>query len=89
MSASSPKASPRRVDREQGVLADRCTPCDPEAALDDEVERIRRIVLMKNDFATPEGSAACNSEHTAQVLGRYSVEELPLHARILELNVCD
>ena len=77
------------MDREQRVLADRGAPRDPEAALDDEVERICRIVLVENDFAAPESASARDSEHTAQVVWRYSVEELPLHALILECNVCD
>jgi hypothetical protein len=44
---------------------------------------------MKDDFAAPEGSAARDREHTVEVLWWYSVEELPLHSVILEINVCD
>ena len=77
------------VDREKRVLADRGAPRDSEAAVDDEVERICRIVLVKNDFAAPEGASARDGEHTVQVVWRHPVEELPLHAVILGGDVCD
>jgi len=52
---------------------------DVEAPLDDEVHRIRRVVMVEDNLAAPVGAASREREHGAHVLARDSLEEPPFH----------
>ena len=73
----------RPADADHRGVAERRHDPDREPALDDQVQRVARIVAMEDDLVTGELAAARHREQPADLFVRDAGEQPPLHAAIL------